>query len=476
MTRLDATTFTRHQVSVLAIVLTSYLMIVVDISIVITGLPEIKQDLGFSVSGLAWVQTAYTLSFGGLLLLGARAGDLLGRRRMLVAGLGLFTLSSLAIGLAQSTTWMLVGRAIQGSGAAILAPSTLALLSTHFREGSQRHRALAYYASAAGVGSSLGLVLGGVFAGELSWRVGFFINIPIGVALVWAAHQVLEETPKRGGTFDTLGALLSTLGMTALVFAIVRSAQQGWSDGPTLASLTTAGLLLSGFVFNESRVRQPILPLRLFASRQRVGAYLARLLFIGAMLSFFFYITQFLQDVMGFTPLEAGLAFLPVTLPIFLASLLVTRLTHRLGHARLLALALVSTLAGMAWLGLLTPESRYAVDVALPMVLIGVGNGLALGPLTVAGVAGVEERDAGAASGMVNVAHQLGGALGLSVLVVVYSVAGDSPLQGRELLAHQLVSALLGSAGLLAIALAVATLLIVLPSPKPSDQRHCART
>ncbi len=240
--------------TILAIIVTSYLMIVVDISIVITGLPKIQETLGFSHAGLSWVQNAYTLAFGGLLLLGARAGDILGRRRMFIAGLGIFTVASLAIGVAPSPEWLLIARAIQGAGSAILAPSTLALISTHFAEGPERTRALAYYAAAAGVGATIGLVLGGLLADLISWRVGFFINLPIGLALMIGAQRTIAETAKHTGQFDVLGGISSTFGMTALVYAIVRSAEVGWRDAGTLAALAIGIVLMVFFLRHEARV------------------------------------------------------------------------------------------------------------------------------------------------------------------------------------------------------------------------------
>lgn len=450
--------------AVLAIVLVSYLMIVIDISIVITGLPKIHQGLEFSPTGLSWVQNAYTLAFGGLLLLGARAGDILGRRRMFIARLALFTAASLAVGLAQSAAWLIAARAIQGVGAAILAPSTLALLTTNFAEGTERTRALAYYAAVAGVGASVGLVLGGVVADWLSWRVGFYINVPIGIALIAAAWRYLEESERRSGEFDVAGALSSTLGMTALVYGLVRSATAGWSDLLTVAALAAGVVLLTFLVFNEWRAKQPIMPLRLFASRERAGAYSARVLYLGAMMGFWFFTTQFLQGVLGFSPLAAGAAFLPTTLPNFAAALAVPKLTRWLGNGRLLAASLTLTLVGMAWLSHLSAESAYVTDIALPMILIGIGQGGALAPLTVAGVAGVAREDAGAAAGLVNVAHQLGGSLGLAFLVVVFAAAGSATLDARHLLAHRVATSLTVGSAMLAIALALVVVLIAGPS------------
>lgn len=441
----------------LAIVLTSYLMIVLDISIVITGLPKIRESLAFSPAGLSWVQNAYTLAFGGLLMLGARAGDVLGRRRMFVAGLSLFTLASLVIGLAPTAGTLLAARAVQGVGAAVLAPSTLALLSITFPEGPERNRALSLYAAVAGVSASLGLVLGGLFAGALSWRVGFFINVPIGVALVLIARRNLPETTPHPGRFDLIGATTSTLGMTALVFGVVRAAEDGWGDAGVIAAISAGLALLVGFVINERVAAQPILPMRLFASRPRNGANAARVLFLGGMVGFWFFTTQFLQLVLGFTPFQAGLAFLPTTLPNFAAALMTPRLTQRFGNPAVLAGGLTVAVIGMAWLSRATPQSSYWLGIALPMVLIGIGQGGVLGPLTVAGVAGVEPRDAGAASGLVNVAHQLGGSLGLAVLVAIFASV-HSPDLG-----HRIGVAFTTAAILLAGALAVTLALVVRP-------------
>lgn len=465
-----------RRMPVLTIILVSYFMIVLDISIVITGLPKIRQGLEFSPTGLSWVQNAYTLAFGGLLLLGARAGDILGRRRMFIAGLALFTAASLAVGAAQSAAWLIAARAIQGVGAAILAPSTLALLTTNFPAGPERTRALAYYAAVAGVGASVGLVLGGVVADWLSWRVGFYINVPIGIALMAGARRYLAESERRSSGFDLAGALSSTLGMTALVYGLVRSATAGWSDPLTAAALVAGVALLAFLVFNEWRAEQPIMPLHLFASRERAGAYSARVLYLGAMMGFWFFTTQFLQGVLGFGPFVAGAAFLPTTLPNFAAAIAVPKLTRRLGHGYLLAGSLTLTLIGMAWLSRLSADAPYLTSVALPMVLIGLGQGGALAPLTAAGVAGVAPEDAGAASGLVNVAHQLGGSLGLGVLVVVFAGAGSNMLDARELLAHRVATALTAGTLMLVFALALVFALIVRPSRVPkTGLRESAR-
>jgi EmrB/QacA subfamily drug resistance transporter len=464
-----------HPTLVLGVILATYLMIVLDASVVITALPSIGERLHFSPAGLSWVQSAYALTFGGLLLLGARMGDILGRRRTFVAGIALFTVASFLGGLAQTPAWLLGARALQGVGAAIAAPSTLALLTTMFREGPERTRALAAYGAVAGGGGSVGLVLGGMLTDWISWRWGLWINVPVGVALVWLAPRVLAETERRPGRFDLPGAAASTAGMTALVYGFVRAAEHGWGDAVTVASFATAVLLLGTFVAVERRAVQPITPLRLFASRQRTGAYVARMLLVGGMFSMFFFLSQYLQGVRGFSPLEAGIAFLPMTAVMFSMVRLVPRLSARWGDARLLMTGLAVALAGMAWLSRLGETTPFMPDIAVPLVLLGLGVGAALAPLTAVGIAGVDAADAGAASGVVNAAQQLGASLGVSILVTVAAAgtaSGDRPRTGLALhgaaradLAHAVATALTGSAVLLALGLAVVALAVRRPRP-----------
>jgi EmrB/QacA subfamily drug resistance transporter len=447
---------------VLATILASYLMIVLDVSIVVTALPKIHADLGFSATGLSWVQNAYALTFGGLLLLGARAGDVFGRRRVFVIGIALFTLASLLGGLAQSPSWLLAARAVQGVGAAIAAPSTLALLTSSFREGAERTRAIAAYAAVAGGGGSIGLVLGGMLTDWISWRWGFFINVPVGAAVIWLAPRALPETEPRPGRFDLAGAATSVVGMTALVYGFVRAASAGWGDRLTVASFAAGVALLVAFVLIELRAEEPITPLRLFASRHRSGAFLARLFVVGGIFSMFFFLSQFLQGVRGFSALQAGLAFLPMTLLLFAMTRTVPRLALRFGERRLLAGGLLLALLGMAWLSRLSAGTSYFPEIALPLALLGLGMGTAFTPLTTAAVAGVAPEDAGAASGLVNVAQQLGGSLGLGVLVTLFASASH-PAHPRQLasatpqldLANGVAAALTGGTVFLALALTV---------------------
>ena len=441
-----------RQGMLLTVILVSYLMIVLDISIVITGLPKIQAELQLSATDLSWVQNAYTLVFGGLLLLGARAGDILGRRRMFVVGLGVFTVASLAVGVAQSAMGVLAARALQGVGAAILAPSTLALLSANFAEGPERTRAVGLYGAIAGIGASAGLVLGGMLADLLSWRVGFFINLPIGIVLMVGAQRYLVETERRAGQFDLFGAISSTLGMSALVFGLVHAASFGWRDTMTQSALVCGVALMTLLIWNEARVAQPIMPLRLFASRERSAAYLGRMLFLGGMLGFWFFTTQYLQGVLDYSPLAAGLTFLITTLPNFAAALLVPRLTHRFGNQRVLMAGLLIATLGLAGLAYATSLAGSLAALAVPMMLIGIGQGGTLSPLTIAGVAGVAREDAGAASGLVNAAHQLGGSLGLAILVVVFASAHPHLVDPHVELAHRISAAMGAASALLAMA------------------------
>jgi EmrB/QacA subfamily drug resistance transporter len=437
---------------VLGIILATYLMIILDVSVVITALPNVREDLGFSDAALSWVQNAYALTFGGLLLLGARAGDLLGRRRVFVAGIALFTGASMLGGLAQSPTWLLGARALQGVGAAIAAPSTLALLTVSFPEGRERTRAVAYYSAVAGAGGSVGLVLGGMLTTWASWRWGLFINVPIGLALIWLAPRHLPETERQEGRFDFTGAATSTLGMTALVYGLVRAADVSWGDPVALASFVAAAVLLSLFIANERRAEHPITPLHLFSSRIRSGAYGARMLAVGAMFGMFFFLTQFMQGAEGYSALNAGLAFLPMTLSLFATVQAIPRISSEIGDSRLLAGGLLLALIGMTWLSRVSVGGDYFTQMALPMVLLGIGMGSVFTPLTTAGITGVADKDAGAASGLVNTAHQLGGTLGIGILISVFTAAGNG---GASQLAEGVPAALTASAVLIALALVV---------------------
>jgi EmrB/QacA subfamily drug resistance transporter len=415
-----------HPGLVLAIILAAQLMVVLDATIVNIALPAIKAALGFSSPGLSWVVDAYTLVFGGLLLLGARAGDLLGRRRTFLAGIALFTIASMAGGVATSSGLLLAARAVQGAGAAFAAPSALALLMVQFADGAERRRAIAWYAAMTVGGVAIGLIAGGMLTQWLSWRWVFYVNAPIGAAVLLGASRLVAETDRRRGRFDLLGALTSTLGMSAIVYGFIHAATSRWSSATTIGAFVAGAALLAGFVVNEKRAVEPITPLRLFADRNRSVSYVARLLLVAGMYGMFFFLTQFLQDELGYRPLAAGLAFLPLTVALFAASQMSARVLSRLLPEKVLLVGgvLLSTI-GLAWLTHLSITSSYA-DIFGPLVLFGAGNGLAFVPLTNVALAGVAPADAGAASGLVNVAQQVGGSLGLAVLVSVFGSASRS--------------------------------------------------
>jgi EmrB/QacA subfamily drug resistance transporter len=407
----------------LAIILLAQLMVVLDATIVNIALPKIQTALSFTRADLSWVLNAYSLTFGGLLLLGARSGDLFGRRRVFLAGIALFTLASLAGGLTTSSSLLLVARAVQGVGAAFASPSALALLMVTFREGAERTRAIALYTAVSIGGSAVGLVAGGILVEWTSWRWVFFVNVPIGIVLLVLARRDLPETDRHRGRVDIPGALTSTIGMAALVYGFVRAAAVGWKADSTIAAFTIGIVLLATFVTVERRVAMPITPLRLFADRDRVFSYLARLVLVGGMFGMFFFLTQFLQDVLGYSALIAGLAFLPLTAALFAASQLSARvLLTRFGPKRLMVGGLSVSTTGLLLLTQLSATSTYPL-ILVALLLFGVGNGLAFVPLTMAALAGVDPKDAGAASGLVNVMQQVGGSLGLSILVTVFGTA-----------------------------------------------------
>ncbi|MEU9780691.1 MFS transporter [Streptomyces phaeochromogenes] len=453
---------------ILTIICVSYFMVILDNSIVFTGLPQIRSDMGFSATGLSWITNAYVLVFGGLLLLGARAGDLFGHRRVFLFSLVVFALTSLLVGAAQTQWWLIGARALQGVGAAVLAPSALSLLTRSFAEGRARNRAMAAYSAVAGLGAALGLVVGGLVADLISWRAGFFLNVPVGIAMVVLAVRFLPETERRGGRFDVAGALLATGGSTAVVFGIVDATDIGWTTPATLIPLVAGVVMLALFVLVERRAAQPIVPLRLFASRERSGAYVTRMLYMGAMIGFFFFTAQFVQSVYHWTPLQAGLAFLPMTLVNFLFAVQVPRLLERASRPQVLTIGLALTMVGMVWLSRLDLHTPYLTGVALPMVLIGAGQGLVLAPLTSSGVDGVAPADVGAASGLVNTVHQIGSALSLSILTAV--AASVSTGHAAADIAARSGAALTGSAVLLALALAATLTLIVPARTRPHER------
>ena len=410
---------------VLTLILVCQLMVVLDATIVNIALHDIKDGLGFSSASLSWVINAYTLTFGGLLLLGARAGDILGRRQVFLGGIAVFTLASLAGGFAQNGAELLAARAVQGIGGALASPSALALLMTMFPQGRERTRAIGYYTAVSIGGAAVGLIAGGMLSQWASWRWVLFVNVPIGIVLVALARLVLPHTERSRGHFDLAGAVTSTLGMAALVYGFVHAASDGWSNVETVGSFVVGLALIAAFIFVEQRAQSPITPLRLFADRNRSSAYASRLMLVAGTMGMFFFLTQFLRGVLGYSDLKTGFAFLPLTVFLFISSQLSARvLVERFGQRTIMITGVALSTLGMLWLTQLDASSGYFALVG-PLAVFGLGNGLAFVPLTTAAIDGVEPADAGAASGLVNVMQQVGGALGLAVLVTVFGTVSQ---------------------------------------------------
>ena len=412
-----------HPALTLTVIAGAQLMVVLDATIVNIALPHIQSALHFSTTSLSWVLNAYTLTFGGLLLLGGRAGDILGRRRVFIAGILVFTLASLLGGLATSAGWLLAARALQGVGGAIAAPTALALITTNFEEGEERNRAFGVFGAVAVAGGALGLLLGGVLTSWLSWRWVLFVNVPIGILLAAVAPLYINESERRPGRFDLGGALTSTAGMAALVYGFIRAAQNGWSDPGTIGSFVAAVVLLAVFYSIETRTRQPITPLHMFRDRDRAGSYAIMLALAAAMFGMFFFLTLFVQGVLGYSPLRAGFAFLPITAAIIVTSQFSARSLPRLGPKRLMATGAVLAVLGLAWQTQVSVSSGYVDGILGPMLLFGLGMGLLFVPLTIVAVSGVAPHESGAASSLLNVMQQVGGSLGLSILVTVFGTA-----------------------------------------------------
>ncbi|MGW2561955.1 MFS transporter [Streptomyces sp. NPDC001514] len=407
----------------LTVIAACQLMVVLDATIVNIALPHIQDALSFSTTDLSWVLSAYTLTFGGLLLLGGRAGDILGRRRVFMAGILIFTLASLLGGLAQEPWQLLAARALQGVGGAIASPTSLALITTTFPEGPERNRAFGVFAAVSAGGGAIGLLAGGMLTEWLDWRWVLFVNVPIGILIAFLAPLYITESERHPGRFDIAGALTSTAGMASLVYGFIRASEEGWRDTLTLGSFGAAVVLLAAFAVVESRAREPITPLRMFADRNRSGTYIIMLSLAAAMFGMFFFIVLFVQNVLGYSPIEAGLAFLPVTVAIITGAGLSQRLLPVLGPKPFMVTGSLLTGTGLFWQTLISPDSSYVSGVLGPMVLFGFGMGLNFVTLTLTAVSGVAQHEAGAASGLLNATQQVGGSLGLSILVTVFGTA-----------------------------------------------------
>lgn len=452
----------------LAVIAVAQLMVVLDVAIVNVALPSIQRALRFTATDLEWVVNAYAITFGGLLLLGGRSGDLFGRLRMFVIGALLFTAGSLAGGLATTSTLLIAARTAQGVGAAVIAPTALSLLADTFPEGSTRNRALGVYSAVSAAGGALGLLLGGVITTYLSWRWILFVNVPVGVVLALAAPRVLTAARRLPGRLDLPGAVSVTAGATLLVYALTRAADHGWSDGWTVGSLVAAAVLLAAFAGIEATSSQPLMPFRVLADRGRSGAYVLSLAIGAALSAMLFLLTLFLQNVLGFTPLQAGLAFLPTAGGVVIGAGLTSRLIGRIGPRVPMVVGPLLAAAGLLWLSRITVHTNYAVDVFGPLLVLSLGLGQVFVSTSVVAISGISPTESGLASALLNVGRQLGGSLGIAVMGTIAATVTRNQLAAGGLAHSALNRALTDGfgaafvvAGLIALAASVMTVVVV---------------
>ena len=402
----------------LALLALAEFVVVLDASIVNIALPSIGRGLDFSLANLSWVVNAYVLTFGGFLLLGGRIADLLGRRRVFMVGLGVFSLASLAGGLAQSEAWLIGARAVQGLGAAMLAPAALSLVTATFSEGAERNKALSIWGAVAGSGAAAGVLLGGVLTSALGWRSVLFVNVPIGIAAILIAPRLLSESRAEGSRrgFDFPGAVTVTAGLSALVYALVRATTVGWGSMQTIGVIAAAVMLLATFVLIERRSAAPLMPFAFFRNQNVTLANTAMLAAGAGIIGLFFYLSLYMQKVLGYSAIKAGISQLPLAVGIIVAAGLTSPLVARIGIRKVLLTGLALFAGGLVWFAQLPVHGTYLADILGPSLLIALGLGMAFVPITILSVSGVKDREYGLASGLVNTSQQIGGALGLAVL------------------------------------------------------------
>jgi EmrB/QacA subfamily drug resistance transporter len=457
----------------LALLAAAQFVVVLDASIVNVALPSIGRDLNFSQDDLSWVVNAYVLIFGGFLLLGGRLADLLGRRRMFIIGLVLFAVASLAGGLAESAGWLVAARAVQGLGAALLSPAALSLVTVLFAEGSERNKAMGVWGAVAGSGGAVGVLAGGMLTEWAGWEWVLFVNVPIGIAAALLAPRLLPESRNDGERhFDIAGAVTITAGLSLLVYALVDANNAGWTSTQTLGLGAIALALIASFYVIERRQKAPLVPFPgIFRIRTITGINISAVLIAAALFSMFFFISLYMQNVLGFSPIETGLAYLPLAVGIIITAGASAGLVTRFGFKPVLVTGLLVTAVGLVWFSQIDANGSYVADVLFPSILAAVGLGLAFVSMMVASVSGVETHEAGLASGLINTSQQLGGALGLAILVsVANSRIDDLAATGSPMniaLTEGFQSAFLVGAGL---AIAGAVLAMVLVSGKASRE------
>jgi EmrB/QacA subfamily drug resistance transporter len=473
---------TDHRWSALALIVTAQFMVILDVAIVNVALPSIKTDLHFSQENLQWVISAYAIFFGGVLLLGGRLADLLGRRRLFVAGLVLFSIASLLCGLAWSEASLIGFRALQGLGGALLAPAALSLLTTMFAEGRERNLALGIYGAASGSGAAVGVLLGGLLTSYLSWSWVFFINVPVGIAAVALTPALLPagRVNLAHRHFDIRGAATITSGLMLLVYATTRAATHGWGSAGTLGLFGIAAALVGAFVLIELRSPYPLLPMRIFRSRTLTGANAAMAIVGGVAFSEFFLLTLYLQDVLHFSAVESGLAFTGFALSVVVTSNIAQLVVSRFGVRPTLTAGLLASALSVAWLTRLPVDGSYFWDLFPAFVLGGAGMGLSFVPVTIAGLTGVAPADAGVASGLINTSRQIGGAVGIAAVSAIAATSTSNYADAHALaptsvaLDHGFQTGLYALTGLLLLGAAIAVTL-VRSTPPPARAREDER-
>jgi EmrB/QacA subfamily drug resistance transporter len=436
----------RHLGLALAVIATAQLMVVLDATIVNVALPRIQGALGFSGTNLEWVINAYALAFGGLLLLGGRSGDLLGRRKIFIFGILLFSVASLVGGFATNQAWLLAARVVQGMGGAFAAPTALSLVAVTFPEGRARNRAMGVYAAMSVAGGAVGLIAGGLLTNYASWRWVLFVNVPIGIAVALAAPRVLGESARQRGRFDLPGAITATGGLAALVYGLSSAATSvngvsHWGDTKVVVSLVAAVVLLVSFAVIEWRSEHPLLPIRVLRSRDRSGSYLIMLCVGTAMFGMFFFLTLFVQQVWGYSPLKSGFAYLPMVATIMVASAAASQLVPRLGARPLMLAGSVIATGGMFWLSRINEHSTYVGGLLGPMMVTAFGMGMLFVPISLVSLSRVADADSGVASSLLNTGQQVGGSIGLAVLGTVAWSAVSSSTRSQQVVAAKAAAA-----------------------------------
>jgi EmrB/QacA subfamily drug resistance transporter len=457
--------------AVLAVVAVAQFMVILDATIVNVALPTIKRDLGFSEQNLSWVLNAYTLMFGGFLLLGGRAADRLGRRRLFMAGIALFSGASLLCGLSQSEGMLLVCRGAQGLGGAMVSPAALSIVLTTFAEGPARNRALAVWGAIAGAGGAVGVLLGGVIVQAISWRWVFFINVPIGAVALALTPRIVPESRSKAAArsgYDAEGAIAITLGLIALVFTLIKASSWGWGSGKTIVGFAIAAALISVFVVIEQRHRDPLVPLRIFSNRSLAASDVTMLLVAAALFGTVYFTTLYLQQVLGFSALKTGVAYLPFSIALIAASGGASRFVDRFSPKPVLVTGLAIATAGFIVLTRASGHGDYATHVLPALVILAVGLGLSFVPITIAATTGVAAEDSGLASGLLNTTQQVGGSLGLAILSTVSTSRVNDALHGGTALPAALTHGFKGAFVVAAIICAAGAVLalVILPSRK----------